>query len=320
MMRLFDEESESYCVVGSGKTAKVRSFADMECYTTPVECISATGARCPSLLLATARLIHDESISSHLNNSEQRNMATSNCRMDNIAWLEWLRRIFLPKTKPSRPEETRLLVIAGDNRPQTPKFLQTCTKNNVEVLILPSISSHVLRPLYLTIFPLLKRAFHGELAWLIEMNEDLRVTDDNIFEAYDLALDFLFSERNACRGWSESGLWPVNVKRPLSSIRAAKDGDDDSRGSITSSTASSDTDPTGIDTCSTPKTSADLALLIRRFEEAHEATPSMRLYFREVQRKFDELKQEGAHQKQRALEMQKIADAQQRSKRRRLKQ
>lgn len=314
MLRFFDEETETTCVVGFGENAKVRPIKGKERYTTTVECVSATGAHCPSFLVAAARMIHQERSTDHLNNSGQRNAETSDRRMDNDAWYEWLHDLFLPSTKPSQPKEARLLVITSDNLPKTPEFLETCTEENVEVLILPPLSSPVLQPLYLSIFPLLKRSYHRQLDLFQSMSEDRQYSDIDLLAAYSFGQENLFTAINVRRGWSESGLWPVNVNKHLPNRRTAQDSGGNLNYSNYETTAPSGPDSYDILLCTTPKTSADVAMLTRQYEEAEGVKPPLRLHFEDMQKIFDDQSRLVAQLKRRISVLHKYIDTLQRSK------
>ena len=61
--------------------------------------------------------------------------------------IEWLRRVFIPQTAPSDPNEWRLLVIDGHHTHTTIDFMWKCFSNKIYIVFLPAHSSHILQPL-----------------------------------------------------------------------------------------------------------------------------------------------------------------------------
>ena len=58
--------------------------------------------------------------------------------------LEWLTKRFLPTTKPTDPEQRRLLILDGHHSHTTVEFMWQYFANKVQVLYLPAYYSYVL--------------------------------------------------------------------------------------------------------------------------------------------------------------------------------
>ena len=73
--------------------------------------------------------------------------------------LRWLEKIFIPSTTSRRGGRYRLLVLDSHGSHLTPEFDQLCTKNDIIPLCMPAHSSHLLQPLDVGCFAVLKRSY-----------------------------------------------------------------------------------------------------------------------------------------------------------------
>ena len=126
-------------------------------------------------------------------------------------------KVFLPRTKPPDPNQRRLLVLDGHHSHVTIDFMWLCFQNNVQLLYLPAHCSHVLQPLDLGVFSSLKNAYRRLLySRMVEGLDESSVTGKRLFlECYRLAREEGMSIRNIRSGWKATGLWPVNMSKPL---------------------------------------------------------------------------------------------------------
>lgn len=76
--------------------------------------------------------------------------------------IEWLKDVFIPDTT-TEGHEKRLLILDGHGSYQTDEFLYECFKNDIYALFLPAYTSHVLQPLDISIFSLLKSRYRRYL-------------------------------------------------------------------------------------------------------------------------------------------------------------
>ena len=73
--------------------------------------------------------------------------------------LRWLQKLFIPATTTRTKGKYRLLILDGHGSHLTPQFDQICTENHVIPLCMPPHSSHLLQPLDVGCFAILKRAY-----------------------------------------------------------------------------------------------------------------------------------------------------------------
>jgi 4-hydroxybenzoate polyprenyltransferase len=131
--------------------------------------------------------------------------------------LEWLRRVFIPQTKPIDPNEWRLLVIDGHHTHTTIAFMWECFTNQIYIVFLPAHTSHVLQPLDVAVFRPLKRAFQKQLHSLNAHDSSTVMAKRRFLYCYHKAREEALTASNICSGWRATGLWPVNRARGLSS-------------------------------------------------------------------------------------------------------
>ena len=291
-------EGDVNYVLGTGKKSKVRSkFVGKRAWTSTVECISATGARCPPLIIFTGKTVQQQWFPPKIDKFKTwRFTATTNGWTDDETGLAWLRDVFLPNTTPSRPGDARLLIIDGHGSHESDEFMKICFRNNIYMLFLPPHASHVLQPLDLTIFSPLKTAFRKTLMNLTGKEEKTFVNKKAFLQAYHTARDDAITVRNIRSGWLTSGLWPVNVKRPLMSslVVGEKDNEPSTPNNVpTRRTArlaafsNGNLQGAGI-VWSTPRKSIDLAQQLRLFQRQEGDSTTSRVLFQKVRKAYDE--------------------------------
>jgi hypothetical protein len=102
------------------------------------------------------------------------------------------------------------LILDGHGSHLTPQFDQICTENDVIPICMPAYSSHLLQPLDVGCFSLLKRAY----GCLIEDKMRLgfnHIDKFDFLEAYPQARTAIFSSDNIKSGFSATGLILLNL-------------------------------------------------------------------------------------------------------------
>lgn len=130
--------------------------------------------------------------------------------------LEWLRRIFIPLTKPEKPQK-RLLIVDGHGSHETLDFVWLCYINDINILYLPAHCAHLLQPLDLTVFPVLKRAYRSEVQKLVRITDDSPLGKAFFLKCYLKARKEAMNPVTIRAGWKSSGMWPVAMAKPLMS-------------------------------------------------------------------------------------------------------
>lgn len=210
--------------------------------------------------------------------------------------LEWLRKLFIPKSQPTDSTEKRLLILDGHGSHITTAFMWECFQNNILLLYLPPHSSHVLQPLDLGVFSSLKRSYRKRLNKLHQWEDSTTAGRRNFLDNYRLSrLDGL-SSQNIKSGWKATGLWPVAASKPLLSplllentIKRTQNKSEKTPGELKRAEFTLikllDMQPT---VWSTPRKAKDLKDQIDLFNKEGSASQASRNLFRKVTKGFDE--------------------------------
>jgi 4-hydroxybenzoate polyprenyltransferase len=116
-------------------------------WTSFLECTSATGKACPPLIIFKGKSVQQQWFKTLEGHENWEFTAKENGWTNNDVGLEWLKKVFIPHTKPSDPNEWRLLVVDGHRSHCTFEFMWKCFSNKVYIVYLPPHTSHVLQPL-----------------------------------------------------------------------------------------------------------------------------------------------------------------------------
>lgn len=127
----------------------------------------------------------------------------------NSLGLEWLRRVFIPESACTRGPN-RLLILDGHGSHVSTEFMWTCYLTRIHCLYIPAHSSHVLQPLDLTPFSVVKSAYRDQIRALSALSSAAPVKKERFISAYNNARIQGFSERVIRAGWRATGLVPYN--------------------------------------------------------------------------------------------------------------
>ena len=152
----------------SKKKAYVKSPEDRE-WTSIIETVSATGKKLQCLVIFKGK--HPQSTWFPVRGTPDWKYTTSeNGWTSNSIGLEWLQNIFLPNTTP-RQGQWRLLILDGHGSHTPIDIMWTCWKNKVYTLYLPAHASHVLQPLDLATFSVVKSKYRDQIRALSALDD-----------------------------------------------------------------------------------------------------------------------------------------------------
>jgi hypothetical protein len=107
--------------------------------------------------------------------------------------------------------------LDGHSSHITANFIAYCMNNQIDLLVLPPHTSHVLQPLDISIFQPLKRALATETDRLAALDSG-RIPRIEWTEAYIRAREKAFSSKNIQIGWKATGLWPLSALEVLNRL------------------------------------------------------------------------------------------------------
>jgi hypothetical protein len=157
-------------------------------------------------------------------------------------------------------------------------FIYECYRNNIYLLFLPAHSSHVLQPLDISIFSPLKNAYRQHLHSLTTTNDSTLAMKILFLESYSKAREAALSDKNIRGGWKGSGLWPVNLAKPLMNPMVLQP--DSELLKITS--------PLPRSYIQTPKTAIAIREACSQITPILTGQPIARLLFRKIQKGIDD--------------------------------
>jgi hypothetical protein len=186
-------------------------------WVTVVEAVNAHGSAIPPLIILEA-IMHQESWYNSLPRNWSIGVSQNGWTTDEIG-LYWLEHVFDKHTVKRTVGQYRLLILDGHGSHVTPAFDQYCLNHSIIVLCMPPHSSHLLQPLDVGCFAVLKRSY-GKL---VEKKMSLGVNhiDKQEFIAiYQQARPKVLNEQNIRSGFAATGLVPFSPERVLSVLHA----------------------------------------------------------------------------------------------------
>jgi hypothetical protein len=129
---------------------------------------------------------------------------------------EWLQRIFIPGSVPSS-KGYRLLILDGHGSHVPIDFMILCKEHKIHLLYLPAHASHLLQPLDLAPFSVLKTRYRRQISDLSALDDAAPVKKERFVVAYNQAREEGLSSRVIRAGWRAAGLSPYNPSLVLSS-------------------------------------------------------------------------------------------------------
>jgi hypothetical protein len=130
--------------------------------------------------------------------------------------VKWLEAIFIPDTQPDT-DRYRLLILDGHGSHISIDFLWLCKQHKIHLLFLPPHSSHILQPLDLAPFSVLKSRYRSYIAELATLNNAALVKKERYTSCYYMAREEGLTDRVIRAGWKAAGLCPFNINQVLQS-------------------------------------------------------------------------------------------------------
>ncbi|KAF4485940.1 Pogo transposable element with KRAB domain [Colletotrichum fructicola Nara gc5] len=216
---ILEGKGDNGLVLGRAATKSVRKKQPgSRAWVSIIECISAVGKALHPLVIYKGKKVQQQWFPLDLDpyNGWEFTATENGWTTDDTA-VEWLQRVFLPQTRPSQPDQVRLLILDGHGSHTTTDFMWECYTNNIHLLFLPPHTSHVLQPLDQSVFSPVKAAYRKELSYLTQWNDSTIIGKRNFITCYQKARLAGLTESNIKSGWKYTGLWPVAAAKPLMS-------------------------------------------------------------------------------------------------------
>ena len=123
-------------------------------WVTVIECINASGWVLSPCIIFKGK-VYIEGWFNDLPDNWRFEVSPNGWTSDEIG-LRWLQKLFIPSTSSCMKGQYRLLVLDGHGSHLTPNFDKICEENKIILICMPPHSSHLLQPLDIGCFAVLK--------------------------------------------------------------------------------------------------------------------------------------------------------------------
>lgn len=194
--------------------AKLLSSGNRE-WVTAIECIRESGEALPPCIIFKAKGYTEGWLDNNLPLGSHIEVSQNGWTTDEIG-LRWLRTLFIPTIQRSQGA-WRLLILDGHNSHLTPQFDQICEQNKIIPLCMPAHSSHLLQPLDIGCFSVLKRAYSKEIETEIRAGVN-SISELDFLEAYPIARAQSYKAETIKNSFAAAGLVPFNAEAVLQNL------------------------------------------------------------------------------------------------------
>jgi DDE superfamily endonuclease len=160
-----------------------------------------------------------------------------------------------------------------------------CEMNNIKLIYMLAHSSHVLQPLDLSIFSLIKSHYRKEIDKIATYDDTGPVKKIRFIQFYDKARQWALTTRNIQSGWRGVGLVPFNPTKVLNS-RQVKIGQQTLQ---TPSKGRKRALPDDLSHIQTPHNQKELRKTIEKLQTIENMTRNLRTAFLKISKGFEEL-------------------------------
>jgi hypothetical protein len=126
-------------------------------------------------------------------------------------------KIFILSTTRRRKGRYRLLILDGHGSHLTPQFDQICAENDIIPIYMPAHSSHLLQPLDIGCFGVLKRAYSKVVEAQARLNR-VRLDKTDFLEAYRTARTDAFKPETILNSFTGAGIIPFDPQHVISKL------------------------------------------------------------------------------------------------------
>jgi DDE superfamily endonuclease/Tc5 transposase DNA-binding domain len=206
-------------VVGDSSTTRsYKKSPENREWVSSIETVSATGRRTRSLIIFKGKSLQSTWFK-HDKVPDWLYTTSENGWTSNDTGLRWLHDIFLPETE--RDGKPRILLLDGHGSHATTQFMWDCRQNNVHLVYLIAHSSHVLQPLDLSCFSVIKSRYRAQIADLARFEDSAPVKKIRFVEYYNKARNEGLTRQNILAGWAAAGISPWNPRKVIKSSQLA---------------------------------------------------------------------------------------------------
>lgn len=187
-------------------------------WVTILECISADGRVLPPLVIFKGVYVQQQWFQQQFDALDFTNWkfcASEKGWTNNAIGLQWLTEVFIPLTAPANPERWRHLILDGHGSHADDAFMLACLEAKIWLDFLPAHTSHVLQPLDLGSFSVLKTIYRKTLREACASSLTMAPGKPEFLQAWNLARKVAFTPANYASGWRATGIFPRDRNKAL---------------------------------------------------------------------------------------------------------
>jgi hypothetical protein len=181
-------------------------------WVTAIESINASGWALPPTLIFKGKL-YNQAWFKDLPQDWRFEVSQNGWTSDEIG-LRWLQKQFIPLTNHRTRGIYRLLVLDGHGSHLTPQFDQICAEHKIIPVCMPAYSSHLLQPLDIGCFAVLKRSYGNLNTQKIRLGIN-HINKLEFLAAYPQARVDAFKQDTIINSFKAAGLVPLNPEAVL---------------------------------------------------------------------------------------------------------
>ena len=185
-------------------------------WVTVIECINASGWALPPCVIFKGKVFVESWFDSGLPDDWRFEVSPNGWTSDEIG-LRWLGKLFIPTTSSRTKGGYRLLILDGHGSHLTPRFDEICEENKIIPICMPPHSSHLLQPLDIGCFAVLKRAYGRLVEFRMRCGSN-HVDKLDFLEAYPAARMEAFKLETAKNSFHSAGLIPFTPEKVISKL------------------------------------------------------------------------------------------------------
>jgi hypothetical protein len=187
-------------------------------WVTAIECTSASGWAVPPMIIFDGKVHISSWYTDELPYDWTIAVSDNGWTNDSLG-LNWLTDVFEKHTKDRTKGVYRLLILDGHGSHSTPEFDLFCSEHSIITLCMPPHSSHLLQPLDVSCFAVLKRSYGRQIEDLMRVGVN-HIDKSDFLPAYLTARTEALTSNTVRSGFAAAGLVPYDPERVLSKLNS----------------------------------------------------------------------------------------------------
>jgi DDE superfamily endonuclease len=180
-------------------------------WVTVIDCISSSGWSLPPVIIFEGKEHQSTWYTTGLPGDWTIGVSANGWTDDKLG-LTWLQNVFEKHTAQRTKGVYRLLILDGHGSHKTPEFDLFCKEHHIITLCMPPHSSHLLQPLDIGCFAVLKRLYGQQIQQLMR-NGVNHIDKQDFLVAYYAAHKETMNTANIYSSFAAAGLVPYNPDR-----------------------------------------------------------------------------------------------------------